>query len=216
MEATTREQVLEEILARILGQDDDNDPRHDGYQRRMVLVEGRSAEDADAACTWLATRVRDTHSKRREDELVEITCEEPPGRKRYEFGPKHTRDILVACAIPDAHRIPAWRAHMHDIWPKPVLLFVRNADAMGRTGRTGRRHLQTAGDWIRSLTDNTRVRQVLFGSAPLGAIYQENESFRNRTDAYHLDPEENRRRMRAGNQAMSELNWKFASGATVH
>ena len=216
MEPTTREQVLEEILARILKQNDDNNPHHDGYQRRMVLVEGTNAEDANAACTWLATRVRDAHGKHRQDELVEVICEDPHGRRRYEFAPKHTRDILVACAIPEAHRIPAWRAHMHDMWPRPVLLFVRNADAMGRTGRTGSHHLQTMGDWIRGLTDNTRARQVLFGSKPLGAIYEENAAFRNRTDAYHLDPEQNLQRMRAGSQTMSELNWKFASGATVH
>lgn len=37
-----------------------------------------------------------------------------------------------------------------------------------------------------------------------------------RTDAYHPDPEQNREHMRAGSQEMSELNWKFASRATVY
>ena len=53
----TRKGVLRQILDRILGQNDDNDRRHDGCQRRMVMVEGHTGEDADDACTVLAERV---------------------------------------------------------------------------------------------------------------------------------------------------------------
>ena len=208
--------VLDEILHRILAQNDDDSPHHDGYQRRLVMVEGRTQHEANEAADWLAARVREDYGAKRHDELREWTCDDPPGRRRYEFGPGHMRQILAACGIEDPKRVPLWRTDMPETWPNPTLLFIRNADAMARTGRTGRKHLQRAGDWIRMLSDGTRVRQVLFGSQGLREIYLANESFQYRTDAFHLDPEENRRRMRATKLSMSELTWKTTTGATVH
>ena len=100
MHPGTREGVLEQILKRILGQEDNNDHWHDGYQRGMVMVEGHTNEDADDACGVLAERVRNVYVRRGSPyELSVIRCERPPGRRRYEFGPEHARRILKACSI---------------------------------------------------------------------------------------------------------------------
>ena len=63
----TREEVLKQILERILTQEDDNDRRHDGYQRRIVVVEGHTNEDADGACEVLAERVRNVYARKGRD-----------------------------------------------------------------------------------------------------------------------------------------------------
>ena len=215
----SRERVLRQILDRILGQKDDNDKMHDGYQRRMVMVEGHTAEEADNACTVLAERVRRHYASNGRSfyELTVVRCEKPPGRRRYEFGPAHARRIMEACGI--QRTIPYGTMHSlyrRDSWTEPKLLFVSDADAMAQAGRNVEEHCMKAGDFIRRLSDATRVRQVLFGSAGLRNIYETNTSFRYRTDAYHLDPEENRRRMRASSPGTSELSWRIASGSTLH
>ena len=215
----TREGVLGQILDRILSQDDDNDRGHDGYQRRMVMVEGQAGEDAEDACTVLAERVREAYAGRGRSiyELSVMRCEAPPGRRRYEFGPAHAHRIMDACAIEQASRFGAlYSLYRPERWTKPKLLFICNADAMAQAGRNAEEHWMKAGDFIRSLSDNTRVRQVLFGSTALRNIYETNKSFQYRTDAYHLDPEENRRRLRASSPGTSELTWRIASGSTVH
>lgn len=215
----TQEGVLAQILDRILSQDDDNDRWHDGYQRRIVLVEGHTGEDADDACTLLAERVRKAHASRGRStyELSVMRCETPPGRRRYEFGPAHAHRIMKACAIERTTPFGALSTlYRHECWTEPKLLFISNADAMAQAGRNVEEHWMKAGDVIRGLSDATRVRQVLFGSAALRNIYESNLSFQYRTDAYHLDPEENRRRLRASSPGTSELTWRIESGSTVH
>ncbi len=215
----TREGVLGQILERILLQEDDNDRRHDGYQRRMVMVEGYTDEDADDACEVLAERVRNAYANswRSTHELSVMRCERPPGRRRYEFGPAHAHRIMNACANEQATPYGAmYTLYKRESWSKPKLLFISNADAMAQAGRNLKEQWMEAGDFIRFLSDATRVRQVLFGSAGLRNIYETNECFRNRTDAYHLDPQENRRRLRASMPGISELNWRIASGSTLH
>lgn len=213
------ERVLGQILDRILDQDDDNDEMHDGYQRRLVMVEGHTAEEADNACTVLAERVRRHYASKGRSfrELVVMRCERPPGRRRYEFGPAHARRIMEACGI---QRTMLYTA-MHELyrresWTEPRLLFISDADAMAQAGRNVGEHCMKAGDFIRRLSDATRVRQVLFGSDGLRKIYETNTGFRYRTDAYHLDPEENRRRLRASAPGTSELSRRIASGSTLH
>ena len=128
-----------------------------------------------------------------------MRCEKPPGRRRYEFGPEYANRILKACSIERAAPFGAmYTMYKRESWTKPKLLFIGNADAMAQAGRNHTEHWMKAGDFIRRLSDNTRVRQVLFGSADLRKIYETNKSFQYRTDAYHLDPEENRKRLRAG------------------
>ena len=214
----TREGVLDQVLERILIQEDDNDRRHDGYQRRMVMVEGYTRDDADDACEVLVERVRNTFaSKRHAYELSVMRCERPPGRRRYEFGPAHAHQVMKACGNEQATPYGAlYTLYKRETWTEPKLLFIRNADAMGQAGRNLEKQWMKAGDFIRFLSDTTRVRQVLFGSADLRNIYNANECFRNRTDAYHLDPQENRRRLRASMPGISELNWRIASGSTLH
>lgn len=196
----SRERVLRQILDRILGQDDDNNEMHDGYQRRLVMVEGHTAEEADNACTVLAERVRRHYASKGRSfrELVVMRCERPPGRRRYEFGSAHARRIMEAYGI---QRTMLYTA-MHELyrresWTEPKLLFISDADAMAQAARNVEEHWMKAGDFIRRLSDATRVRQVLFGSAGLRNVHETNTSFRYRTDAYHLDPQENRRRLRA-------------------
>ncbi len=193
----TRQTVLTQILKRILAQKDDNDRWHDGYQRRIVMVEGQTKEDADDACDFLIDRVSKAYASqgRSFNELTVLRCENPAGRRRYEFGPAHARRIMDACAIePRAGLGALYTLHKWEYWVEPKLLFIRNADAMAQAGRNGEKHWMQAGDFIRGLSDVTRVRQVLFGSAALRRIYETNKSFQYRTDAYHLDPSENRRR----------------------
>ena len=214
----TREGVLDQVLERILTQEDDNDRRHDGYQRRMVMVEGYTGDDADDACKELAERVRNARaSKRHAYELSVMRCARPPGRRRYEFGPAHAHQVMKACGneqpTPYGARYTLYR---RETWTKPKLLFIGNADAMAQAGRNLEDQWMKAGDFIRFLSDTTRVRQVLFGSAALKNIYDTNQCFRNRTDAYHLDPKENRRRLRASMPGISELTWRVASGSTLH
>ena len=215
----TRKEVLKQILERILTQEDDNDRRHDGYQRRIVLVEGHTNEDADDACEVLAEKVRNAYASKGRSiyELSVMRCENPPGRRRYEFGSAHAHRIMKACAIERATPLGAlYTLYTRECWTEPKLLFISNADAMAQAGRNVKEHWMKAGDFIRGLSDATRVRQVLFGSAELRRVYETNESFQYRTDAYHLDPEENRRRLRAGRPGTSELNWRVATGSTVH
>ena len=215
----TREAVLMQVLDRILTQNDDNDRRHDGYQRRIVLVEGHTKEDADEACGILVERVRNAYASHGHnvDELSVMRCQNPAGRQRYEFGPAHARRIMEACSISQNTPMGAlYTLYRWEFWTEPKLLFISNADAMAQAGRNVEKHWMKAGDFIRGLSDVTRVRQVLFGSAALRKVYETNESFQYRTDAYHLDPEENRRRMRASRPGTSELNWRIASGSTVH
>jgi len=215
----TQEGVLGQILDRILTQEDDNNPSHDGYQRRIVMVEGYTGEDADDACNVLTEKVRNAYASRGRSiyELSVMWCEKPPGQRRYEFGPAHAHQIMKACAIKRATPLGAlFTLYTRECWTEPKLLFISNADAMAQAGRNVKQHWMKAGDFIRGLSDATRVRQVLFGSAALRNIYETNESFRNRTDAYHLDPEENRRRLRASRPGTSELSWRIATGSTVH
>ena len=215
----TREGVLAQILERILAQGDDNDRWHDGYQRRIVMVEGQTNEDAEDACKVLAERVRNAYASRGRSihELSVMRCEEPPGRRRYEFGPAHAHRIMKACALEQPTPFGALHTlYTRGFWTDPKLLFVSNADAMAQAGRNVKEHWMKAGDFIRGLSDATRVRQVLFGSAALRNIYETNKSFQYRTDAYHLDPDENRRRLRASRPGTSELSWRIASGSTLH
>ena len=215
----SNERVLQQILERILGQNDDNNELHDGYQRRMVTVEGHSGADADNACAALAEMVRSHYasSGRSRNELAVMRCEKPPGRRRYEFGPAHAHRIMETCAIHHAKPFGAmYTLYKRDCWTEPKLLFISNADAMAQAARSVEKQWKAAGNFIRRLSDATRVRQVLFGSAGLRSIYETNTSFRYRTDAYHLDPEENRRRLRASSPGTSELYWRIASGSTVH
>ena len=214
-----RERVLGQILGRILGQDDDNDEIHDGYQRRLVMVEGHTAEEAGHACTVLAERVRRHYASngRSSWELSVMRCERPPGQRRYEFGPAHARRIMEVCGIQRTTPYSTMHAlYRRDNWTEPRLLFISDADAMAQAGRNIEEHCMKAGDFIRRLSDATRVRQVLFGSEGLRKIYETNTNFRYRTDAYHLDPDENRRRMRASSPGTSELSWRIASGSTLH
>ena len=200
MHPGAHEGVLGQILERILAQEDDNDRWHDGYQRGIVMVEGHTNEDAEDACDILAERVRNAYVRKgRPYELSVIRCERPPGRRRYVFGPEHAQRILKACSIERAAPFGAlYTLYKRESWTKPKLLFISNADAMAQAGRNVTEHWMKAGDFIRRLSDNTRVRQVLFGSAELRNIYETSESFRYRTDVYHLDPEENRKCLRAG------------------
>ena len=193
----THQAALTQILKRILAQNDDDDPWHDGYQRRIVMVEGQTEEDAEDACEFLIDRVSKAYASqgRRFNELTVLRCENPPGRRRYEFGPAHARRIMDACSIEPKPGLGAlYTLHKREFWVEPKLLFIRNADAMAQAGRNEEKHWMEAGDFIRGLSDATRVRQVLFGSAPLKRIYETNKSFQYRTDAYHLDPRANRRR----------------------
>ena len=193
----TRQAVLTQIVKRILAQNDDNDPWHDGYQRRIVMVQGQTKEDADDACEFLIDRVRKAYASqgRSINELSVMRCEDPAGRRRYEFGPAHARRIMDACSIePRAGLGALYTLHKREFWPEPKLLFFRNADAMAQAGSNAEKHWMQAGDFIRGLSDATRVRQVLFGSAALRRIYETNKSFQYRTDAYHLDPGEYRGR----------------------
>ena len=215
----TREAVLMQILERIITQEDDNDRWHDGYQRRIVMVEGHTKQEADEACSVLTKRVKDAYAAkgRNAGELSVMRCMEPPGRRRYEFGPAHARRIMEACAIqPNITFGALYTLYTWECWTEPKLLFIGNADAMARAGRNIEEHWMKAGDVIRGLSDATRVRQVLFGTADMRRIYETNKSFQYRTDAYHLDPEENRRRLRASMPGMSEINWRVARDSTLH
>ena len=215
----TREAVLQQILNRILAQNDDNDRWHDGYQRRIVLVEGHTKEDAEDACNFLVDRISKAYASqgRNVNELSVMRCENPVGRRRYDFGAAHARRIMDACSIEQRPALGTlYTLHKRESWPQPKLLFIRNADAMAQAGRTGEKHWMKAGDSIRSLSDATRVRQVLFGSSALRKVFETNKSFQYRTDAYHLDPAENRRRMRTSKPGTSELSARIASGSTVH
>lgn len=219
MHPATCEAVLEQILERILTQEDDNERGHDGYQRRIVMVEGQTNEDAEDACRVLAERVRDAYASRGRStyELSIMRCEKPPGRRRYEFGPAHAQRIIKACGNERATRLGAlYTVYRHEFWTEPKLLFISNADAMAQAGRNIKEQWIKAGDFIRSLSDVTRVRQVLFGSAALRNIYETNENFQYRTDAYHLDPDENRRRLRASRPGVSELSWRNATRKSIH
>ena len=214
-----RDGVLMEILERILTQEDDTDRMHDGYQRRLVMVEAHTKEEADQACEVLAQRVREAYATKGRDRnvLSVMRCEDPPGRRRYEFGPAHGRQIMGACGNGARSDLGVLYAMYDDkSWTEPKLLFIANADAMAQAGRNHETQWMRAGDFIRALSDSTRVRQVLFGTAALRNIYETNERFQYRTDAYHLDPEENRKRLRAAKPGTSELNWRIATGATVH
>lgn len=200
------ERVLRQILDRILGQNDDNDEMHDGYQRRMVMVEGHSDQDAENACAALAEMVRSHYANngRSHYELSVMRCEKPPGRRRYEFGPAHAQRIMEACSVHHERPFGAmYTLYKRKCWTEPKLLFICNADVMAQAARNLEEHWMKAGDFIRRLSDATRVRQVLFGSAGLRNIYETNTAFRYRTDAYHLDPEEKRRRMRARSSGTS-------------
>ncbi len=157
------ERVLGQILDRILDQDDDNNEMHDGYQRRLVMVEGHTAEEAENACAVLAERVtRHYASKGRSFwELVVMRCERPPGRRRYEFGPAHARRIMEACGI---QRTMLYTA-MHELyrresWTEPRLLFISDADAMAQAGRSVEEHCMKAGDFIRRLSDASAAGAV--------------------------------------------------------
>ena len=212
-QATTRTQVIEAIIRRIRRQCDDPDRSHDGYQRRLIIVQGTDAGDAVAACRGIAERLQPSFGT----ELRMVRLAAPPGRQRYRFDAAHARTILQACGTAP-HRLGArYTFAAHEAWPRPVLLLIENADVMAQASRNIDAHLYRAGDHIRGLSDATRVRQVLFGSAGLRRIYDTNDHLMLRTDAFHLDPDENRRLLRKpGNPSTSELVGRITRNETLH
>ena len=193
-----------EIVERILAQEDDPDPQHDGYQRRLVMVQAGSPAAAERVCRELAGMVREAWrlQGRLGEELSVARCERPPGRKRYEFGRAHGEMILEscrsACYWPPANTGTLDWIYSAEAWHRAKLLFVGNADAMAQAGRNVAEHRFRAGEWVRRLSDLTRVRQVLFGSGPMVEMLLDNGHLQGRTDAYRIvvTAEDRRRRLK--------------------
>ena len=184
--------TVEEIVARILAQEDDNG-RRDAYWRRIVMVEAGNPEGAEQACFKVAREVREYYREtgRWVEEVKVLRCDVPPGRRRYRFGKQHAERILELC--PDACLAPpAWRSSLdwiysREAWVRPQLLMICNADAIAQAGRDLRRVRSEAGDYVRALSDVTRVRQVLFGSEAMRKMLEANRCLSNRTDYCRLE-----------------------------
>ena len=130
-----RNRQIERVVRTLLESRDDNTRATDGYGRTLMVVEGSNATDADEACTEIARRIEAAARDERDFKLVVWKAPEPAGRRRtYAFDNAHARALGRACALPLAEQLTADEIYRRQTWPEPLVLLVRNADALARTG----------------------------------------------------------------------------------
>ena len=180
--------TCEEIVHWLDDQRDDPDPWHDGYHRTIAVVIATDQANAREAHrrVWGALGLR--WKGERENELCTMRCNAPAHGERYRFDRTHWRQVLEAGGrtAPAIGAVHAALAHQQ--WTEPKVIAMVDADHLAR-GPQRQWTIDSTGDWIRTLSDQTRVRQVLFGTDVIASAVFSSAHSAARSRAFRVDLE---------------------------